>query len=383
MSMRTSQRLTVCSTFGNPLDPQTWSGTPANICRILKQHGCLDDVVDCQSYAGRGAKAVLNLLSRLRYGGHEDHRRGELLTRAKANYVARRLKNGNSDVLHVGNDHLPLGGMVGDRAHFLYIDYTWHLELQNWLNDYRPTEEFIQHSQAMIRAGLQQMTHIFPIAQYLKDDLVNFYGIAPEKITAVGTGRGMIKPFYGEKDPAGATILFVAKHSFECKGGNIVVDGFRIAHQRDPRLRLILVGQKDYKQRFGDIPGVITYDEFVSNELLQELFNTATLLAMPALREPWGLVYLEALSCRTPVIGLNRNALPEMTQNGRFGFLLDEATPPAFAEMVLHACQDRARLKQMGIEGQQHCLRYYTWENTVNRMLSVMTRSAGKAVSYR
>jgi glycosyltransferase involved in cell wall biosynthesis len=321
------------------------------------------------------------MLSLLRYAGDKDHRRGELLTRAKANYVARRLKNGDSDVLHLGTDHLPLDKIVDDRAHFLYIDYTWHLALQNWLGDPSPTKKLIQHSQAIFRAGLQQMTHIFPIAQYLKDDLVNHYGINPEKITAVGTGRGMIRPFYGEKDAANVTILFVAKHSFEHKGGKIVVDGFRIAHTRDPRLRLILVGQKEHKQRFGDIPGVTAY-EFVSSELLQELFNTATLFAMPALREPWGLVYLEALSCRAPVIGLNRNALPEITQNGRFGFLLDQATPVAFAEQLLQACKDPARLRRMGIEGQQHCLRHYTWENTVDRMLSVVSRASGRIGSY-
>lgn len=86
------------------------------------------------------------------------------------------------------------------------------------------------------------------------------------------------------------------------------------------------------------------------------------------------MAYLEALSCRTPLIGLNRYALPEMTQNGKYGFLMEEATPEAFAATLLKACEDPERLRQMGAEGQKYCLEKYTWEQTVETMLSVIEK---------
>jgi len=108
---------------------------------------------------------------------------------------------------------------------------------------------------------------------------------------------------------------------------------------------------------------------FVPLEDLQAAFERASLFAMPAAHEPWGLAYLEALSCRVPVMGLRRNALPELTQHGRFGFCLDQATPDAVAAALVDAFSDAGRLARMGLAGQAFVVERFTWEATVDRML--------------
>jgi len=85
---------------------------------------------------------------------------------------------------------------------------------------------------------------------------------------------------------------------------------------------------------------------------------------MPAKHEPWGLVYLEALASRCALIGMNWNALPEFTQNGRFGILIDRATPEAVAGALLDAFQDTDKLARMGDDGQRFCLSTYSWQKT-------------------
>ena len=150
---------------------------------------------------------------------------------------------------------------------------------------------------------------------------------------------------------------------------DIVVQGFQLAHQKNPKLKLILVGQESYQQ-FADLPGVTTYG-FTSFKQLQELFNSAALFALPARLEPWGMAYLEAMSCRTPVIGLNRYALPEMTQNGKYGFLMADATPEAFAETLLKACED-PKVYANGYRRSKILSGKFTWEKTVDTMLSMI-----------
>jgi glycosyltransferase involved in cell wall biosynthesis len=97
---------------------------------------------------------------------------------------------------------------------------------------------------------------------------------------------------------------------------------------------------------------------------LERLFHQAALFAMPALHEPWGLVYLEALASRCPVLGLDRNALEEITGGGKFGFLVKEASPAAIADTLIRAFSDSARLESMAAAGQQHCLSTYSWART-------------------
>ncbi len=363
-------KLTVCCTFGDPLSPKTWSGTPAKICTILQNRGVLDGTINSSAFSNRIGTKLVSTLSRLYYQGSNEHFRGKIITKAKSRYADRMLASNHSDVLHFGVDHLPLKKCGNDRRHYLYIDATWNITRHNLPNG-ADSDRLNNDIESSTKAIFDQMSHIFPIGEYLREHLIEQYKVDPAKVTAVGTGRGSLQPYYGEIDYENPTVLFAAKWGFDYKGGDIVVQGFQLAHQKNPKLKLILVGQDSYQQQFGDLPGVTAYG-FTSFEQLQEIFNSAALFALPARLEPWGMAYLEAMSCRTPVIGLNRYALPEMTQNGKYGFLMEAATPEAFAETLLKACEDPEKLRQMGIEGQKYCLENFTWEKTVETMLSVI-----------
>jgi glycosyltransferase involved in cell wall biosynthesis len=102
---------------------------------------------------------------------------------------------------------------------------------------------------------------------------------------------------------------------------------------------------------------------FVDEDDLQTLFDDARLFAMPALNEPWGLVYLEALATRTPILGLRRHAFPEISGNGRFGIIVEEANADAVGEALIAALADPARLERLGGDGQEHCLATYSWDH--------------------
>jgi glycosyltransferase involved in cell wall biosynthesis len=116
----------------------------------------------------------------------------------------------------------------------------------------------------------------------------------------------------------------------------------------------------------------VTVTGFIPQEELQNLFNTAALFAMPALNEPWGLVYLEALACKTPILGLNRNSLPEITRKGQYGLLVDEPTPDCIADAILQAFSHPEKLREMGAMGQTYCLKTFSWDQVAMKIVSVM-----------
>ena len=223
------------------------------------------------------------------------------------------------------------------------------------------------------RASYHAVDHIFTIGEYVRQDLITTYGVPAGKITTVGSGRGGILPYHGSKDYGNGHILFVAKDRFVDKGGENLLAGFALAHQRHPALRLVLAGREEYLQRAADQPGVTAYGH-ISLAELQALFEGASLFAMPAVNEPWGLVYLEALSCRVPILGLRRLSLPELTGNGRYGFCLETAEPAEIADTLCRAFADPAALAAMGAAGQAFCLDTFTWEHTVRRIVETIAR---------
>jgi glycosyltransferase involved in cell wall biosynthesis len=197
---------------------------------------------------------------------------------------------------------------------------------------------------------------------------VSHYGVPATRVTVVGTGRGAIQPYGGAKNYGDRVILFVAKERPADKGGLLLIEGFRRAVARDRRLKLLMIGDQTLRGHTVGIPNV-EMRGFVPLEDLQSAFERASLFAMPAAHEPWGLAYLEALSCGVPVLGLKRNALPELTGHGRFGFCLEEATPDAVAAALLDAFADPGRLARMGRDGQAFVAERFTWDATVDRML--------------
>ena len=54
---------------------------------------------------------------------------------------------------------------------------------------------------------------------------------------------------------------------------------------------------------------------------LQSILASADLLLLPSETESFGLVALEAMSCRVPVVGTRVGGLPEVVTHGESGFL--------------------------------------------------------------
>ena len=74
----------------------------------------------------------------------------------------------------------------------------------------------------------------------------------------------------------------------------------------------------------------------MNDEQKNELLGRARALIVPVeWDEPFGLVFLEALACGTPVISMTRGALFELIEHGRQGYLCSEPRdlPGAIAQI--------------------------------------------------
>ena len=90
--------------------------------------------------------------------------------------------------------------------------------------------------------------------------------------------------------------------------------------------------------------------------------RAATLFTMPALCELNGIVYLEALASQTPILGLDRLALPRrFSGNGRYGFIVKKPEVRDVAMAIVEALKDKKALQRMGAEGQKFAVERYSW----------------------
>jgi len=359
-------QINLCS-IGDPNDPKTWSGTPYNIyTRLLNDGNCN---LAFSSLLSPLTEKMISIVSKMYYLGSTNHERAFIQRYFRAIRVGRKVP-GNTPTLHLGTLDLPFLWYPKKGNHYLFCDFTWDLYCNNPISLKKLSKRVVKSAENLERKSYKQVKHIFSISESVKENLISHYKIPSEKITVVGTGLGVIKPYFGEKNYQNHKILFAAKGLFKDKGGDLVIKAFEIVRKQIPDAELTIVEQNEYTSAI-KIPHVKSYGFIPSGEL-QSIFNTNSLFVMPAVNEPWGLVYLEAMACKMPIIGLNRNSFPEISGYGRYGFGLDEINSGKLAGLIIKLLINPVLLKDIGQKAQKYCLSKFTWENVVSKIVKTI-----------
>jgi glycosyltransferase involved in cell wall biosynthesis len=363
-------RVAITCVFGDPRDLRSWSGAPANLANALERLGVsVEGIRPRMSRLAKLGVAACDMAAGLgRPLSSEQVLRGMRSRRKLAAQVAETASRlGTRHVLHTGTFDLPAPDLASGVKHYLYCDHSWALSKDLHVHAGRYGERALAAFEQAERESLRGLSHVFTFGAYVRDNLIAHYGLPADRVTAVGSGMGAIEPYDGPKTYDKPALLFVAKHLFQAKGGVLLLEAFELARRRRPDLALTIVGDERSRAFVGNRPG-IAFHAHLPWHALQQLFRDATLLVQPMLNDPWGQVYLEAMASRTPVMGLNRNGLPELVDGGRHGFLVDRADPAALAEAVLSAVSDPQRLERMASTAQRHVLTNYSWGRVAERI---------------
>lgn len=276
-------------------------------------------------------------------------------------------------LIHFNQATLPGSDVDDGLRHYLYCSHTCNLARRYHAGATARARQ--RRREDRERQAFLAADHIFTCGRYVRDNLVEHYGVPLEQVTAVGSGIGPIRPYIGRKDYGQRpTLLFVATQISIEKGGQLALQAFRLARRRRPDLRLVVAGNDRWKSQVGREPGVLALGE-VPEDMLEQLMHAATLLLQPMLNDPWGQIYLNALASRTPIIGLQRNGLPEIVDHGRYGFLVPEPDPMVLAETLADALAEPEQLAEMGESGQRWVMSRYSWD----RIARTITETIGAA----
>jgi glycosyltransferase involved in cell wall biosynthesis len=117
-----------------------------------------------------------------------------------------------------------------------------------------------------------------------------------------------------------------------CIAGNVPADGERYF---ESRIRPFIDGD------------AVVYVGPVDDAQKNRLLGKARALLMPVLwEEPFGIVMVEAMACGTPVVGLDRGAVPEVVEDGVSGFVRSDVdglveAVARLGEIDRRHCRDR------------------------------------------
>lgn len=115
-----------------------------------------------------------------------------------------------------------------------------------------------------------------------------------------------------------------------------------------PNILYLIVGEGDDRHRLERLTarlGIrdrVVFVGYVGEEDKADYYRLADLLVMPGRGEGFGIVYLEALACGTPVIGSTLDASRETLLEGALGQLVDPREPKQLQEAILRQLTTKA-----------------------------------------
>jgi glycosyltransferase involved in cell wall biosynthesis len=201
---------------------------------------------------------------------------------------------------------------------------------------------FIQHHEVFdylpkeqVEASYRLPLHKITIAQWLVDLMKTQYkdhhvSLVPN---SVDTAQFFALPRGRQKIPT----VGLTYSEIPWKGCDISLQAFSIAAQQIPNLRLISFGSS---QPMPDLP-LPSGTEFSfspSQETLREIYSECDAWLFGSRIEGYGLPILEAMACRTPVIGTPAGAAPELLSGGA-GLLVNPEDPVDMARAIVKIYQ--------------------------------------------
>jgi len=159
------------------------------------------------------------------------------------------------------------------------------------------------------------------------------------------------------------------------KGGPELLEAFAAVRREHPTARLWIVSSSAPAV----LPAGAEFLGLLGKEALARRYATASVFALPTLREAFGLSLVEAMSFALPVVATRVEAIPEIVADGETGLLVPPRAPAALARAISALLADPARARRMGNAGRARALARFGWERAAHAMLQTVREPAASA----
>lgn len=254
------------------------------------------------------------------------------------------------------------------------------------------TPELRRYLNKVVPRSVARANHVLADSQATKDDLIELYASAPDKVTVLYSG--VDSRFTPEKQRAeeerirrryklghqpfilGVGTLHPRKnYSRLISAFSQIADVSRRLDGRSINHNLVIVGKQGWRfdsiiadaARLG-IRTRVVFPGYADDEDLPALYRAAELFVFPSLYEGFGLPPLEAMASGTPVVTSNVSSLPEVV--GDAGLTVDPTDIHALANAMSRALQD-TQLRQQMIQRGLARAKEFTWLRAARQLRQV------------
>lgn len=251
----------------------------------------------------------------------------------------------------------------GSLPHFVYTDHTNLANLLYPENDrsktlYKPAWISLE------KTIYDNATRTFTMSSHISRSLTEQYSCDPARVVCAyaGSNADASRPQPDGDKYQRKHILFVGVE-WERKGGPQLLRAFRRVLEVHADARLTIVGCSPQV----DLPNCRVVGRVPLNEVAQ-YYEEASIFCLPTRREPFGIVFIEALCNRLPVVASNIGAAPDFVVPGKNGYLIEPGDDAQLAEALIDLAGSPEKCRAYGEAGNMIVRTRYSWEQVAATM---------------
>ncbi|MEZ5103682.1 MAG: glycosyltransferase family 4 protein [Draconibacterium sp.] len=176
---------------------------------------------------------------------------------------------------------------------------------------------------AIEREGMEMADKIIAVSSLTKKTIIEKYGISADKITIVynavepvETGNGS----FPERGIDEKIVTFLGRITMQ-KGPEYFIEAANLVLKKMNHVRFVMAGSGDMMdsmvRRVAElgISESFHFTGFLSGNDVTQMFHMTDVFVMPSVSEPFGIVPLEAMQSKVPVIISNQSGVAEILEN--------------------------------------------------------------------
>lgn len=275
-----------------------------------------------------------------------------------AEMVKKHLSNAKLDLLHSHGGLIQMAATEAKKATHLPLVMTAH---STEINRVRPDNLSLLMEQNVV----DKVDRFIAVSRYMRRELNQTFGINYNRITVIPNGVDTAVFKHLEADDIRRkyrldnrfVVLFVGRDDPQ-KGVRYLVNAVKNLANQIPEIVLVLVGQQDiYNDEH------ILCLSHVSRSELVKLYSLSDVFVLPSIYEPFGIVLLEAMACKTPCIGTRISGMPDIIDHNRTGLLVEPGSDEDLSEAIAVLYHDPEKRYKMGKNARERVISCFDWKD--------------------
>lgn len=366
----------------DPMSSGTWSGTPLAMVTALRDAGI--DLTPVAAFS-KFTKLFTTAISK--------GTRGKISLRWNRSFVRlaswsarRKLRDGNYHVI-LAVACSPVSALMRGWPGVVHISDATPALLRSNYASIKALHPAIQRAAEEAElSSFQTCSAIHYPSQWASTSAIEDYDIDPSRIWVIPWGANAVskKDFRQRRYEGGAVKLLFIGVDWDRKGGEILLQCSRLLQAQGVVVFTDIVGVSESAAR-SPIPdgttfyGRLDHQQESQRELMERLFEQATVFVLPTRAEALGIVFAEAASRGIPSIAYAVGGVPTVVDSGKTGVLLPvEATAEDFAHEIMALLQSSERYADMSAAAIQKYnteLNWCAWANSMAARMKLIAAS--------